>query len=154
MPVARMIGPDDLLDMGRHMVVADNDENQGDQARDEDAGDPDPATEAMLFDESGDTFGDEGLPRPGGDFTEDERADPDGVIAGTNREHQQKFRWWALGVIAGLCVFFALATLLFATLASGEAATQVASDMAKTAIPTLLTLLGTAVAWAFKSERD
>lgn len=87
-------------------------------------------------------------------FVENEEADPTGVVAATKRKHEQKFRWWALGVIAGLCVFFALSTLLVAALASGEAAGQVASDTAKTAIPTLLTLLGTAVAWAFKSEKD
>ncbi|OKH65368.1 hypothetical protein EB72_06935 [Mycobacterium sp. SWH-M1] len=81
-------------------------------------------------------------------------ADPTDVVAATKRQHVQKFRWWALGVIAGLCVFFALATLLVGALASGEAAGRISSDMAKTAIPTLLTLLGTAVAWAFKSEKD
>ncbi|KKE99407.1 hypothetical protein [Mycolicibacterium obuense] len=88
------------------------------------------------------------------DFIEDEEADPADIVAATDPKHEQKFRWWALGVIAGLCIFFALATLLVGTLTTKEAAAQIASDMAKTAIPTLLTLLGTAVAWAFKSEKD
>lgn len=68
--------------------------------------------------------------------------------------HQRRFRWVALVAIAGLCVFFAVATLTASLLASTDAQIQVASDIAKTAIPTLLTLLGTAVAWAFKGERD
>ncbi|MEC4845691.1 hypothetical protein R2325_03290 [Mycobacteroides chelonae] len=68
--------------------------------------------------------------------------------------HQRRFRWVALVAIAGLCVFFAVATLTASLLASTDAQVQVASDIAKTAIPTLLTLLGTAVAWAFKGERD
>lgn len=91
---------------------------------------------------------------PADDFIEDEEADPTDVVAATDPKHEQKFRWWALGVIAGLCIFFALATLLVGTLTTKDAAAQIASDMAKTAIPTLLTLLGTAVAWAFKSEKD
>ena len=91
---------------------------------------------------------------PADDFIEDEEADPADVVAATDPKHEQKFRWWALGVIAGLCIFFALSTLLIGALATREAAAQIASDMAKTAIPTLLTLLGTAVAWAFKSEKD
>lgn len=97
---------------------------------------------------------DDDADHPVDDLVEDEEADPAGVVVDTDPKHEQKFRWWALGVIAGLCVFFALSTLLVAALATGEAAGQVASDMAKTAIPTLLTLLGTAVAWAFKSEKD
>jgi hypothetical protein len=83
-------------------------------------------------------------------FTEHEKAGPPEKFADTEREHQRKFRWWALGIIAALCVFFSITTLLFANLASDPAEIQVASDMAKTSIPTLLTLLGAAVAWAFK----
>ena len=87
-------------------------------------------------------------------ITEYEPSAPPEKLADTEHKHEQKFRWWALGVIAALCVFFGLATLLVASLASGDAAIQVASDIAKFSIPTLLTLLGTAVAWAFKSEKD
>ncbi|QZH69597.1 hypothetical protein [Mycolicibacterium farcinogenes] len=65
---------------------------------------------------------------------------------------KHRFRWWALGIIATLCLLTGTGTLLTAALSTHDGATQVASDIAKTAIPTLLTLLGTATAWAFKSE--
>lgn len=87
-------------------------------------------------------------------FRSDEPAAPPEPLAGTEREHQRKFRWWALIVISTLCVFFGLATLLVGALASQQESIQMAGDVAKTSIPTLLTLLGTAVAWAFKSEKD
>lgn len=100
------------------------------------------------------TAAERAVPVSAGEITENESAAPPEKLAKTEHEHQQKFRWWALGVIASLCVFFGLATLLFANLASDPAEVQVASDIAKTSIPALLTLLGTAVAWAFKSEKD
>lgn len=74
------------------------------------------------------------------------------VTTSKHSEPKHRFRWWALGTIAVLFVLTGIGTLLTAALSTHDGATQVASDIAKTAIPTLLTLLGTATAWAFKSE--
>ncbi|MBB3753618.1 hypothetical protein FHT44_006140 [Mycolicibacterium sp. BK634] len=123
--------------------MVDSDLDRDDAAGDDQHGEEIDDHSAGVADTSSDPF-----------FTADEDAAPPQQIAGTEREHQKKFRWWALGVIAALCVFFGLTTLLFAAHAPNKDAIQVASDMAKTSIPTLLTLLGTAVAWAFKSEKD
>jgi hypothetical protein len=87
-------------------------------------------------------------------WSSDEPANPPEKLAATEHEHQRKFRWWALIIIAALCAFFGVATLLVGALASKDESIRMASDVAKTSIPTLLTLLGTAVAWAFKSEKD
>lgn len=74
------------------------------------------------------------------------------VTTSKHSEPKHRFRWWALGTITVLVVLTGTGTLLTAALSTHDGATQVASDIAKTAIPTLLTLLGTATAWAFKSE--
>jgi len=65
-------------------------------------------------------------------------------------EHRRRFQWFALGAITGLTIFFCLSTLVTAALSHD--AVPLAQDMSKAAIPALLTLLGTCVAWAFKSE--
>lgn len=137
------------------MTVANNENHGGHELDDGDtAQESESAGQEVLQDETAQGVEEDQAEDQAEDLIENEEADPTDVVAATDPKHEQKFRWWALGVIAGLCVFFALATLLVAALASGEAAGQIASDMAKTAIPTLLTLLGTAVAWAFKSEKD
>ncbi|OBB18028.1 hypothetical protein A5761_08915 [Mycolicibacterium setense] len=79
-------------------------------------------------------------------------AAPTPVTTSKQSVPKHRFRWWALGIIAVLFVLTGTGTLLTAALSTHDGATQVASDIAKTAIPTLLTLLGTATAWAFKSE--
>lgn len=72
--------------------------------------------------------------------------------------HKEGFRNLALVIIAALIVFFTVATLGTALYAeahlSNDTITTFASDLAKTAIPTLIALLGTAAAWAFKEDKD
>jgi hypothetical protein len=105
-------------------------------------------------------------PEPGDPFEENVRAVGRPVVAQPlpKTPFKQWFQNRSLWVIAGLIVFFALATLGTAVGAAfipdeHDAARNtviaLASDIAKSAIPTLIALLGTAAAWAFKdSEKD
>lgn len=74
------------------------------------------------------------------------------------KPHKERFQNTALFVIFWLIVFFTVATLGTALYAEahfpGDTLTTFASDLAKTAIPTLIALLGTAAAWAFKEDKD
>lgn len=151
----------DLLDVREAVVVVDegaegaNHVNGGAQDDEQDERrklDPQPGESGDLIETEDAAEGAVPVTRSG--FVSNEPAAPPENLAKTEHEHQQQFRWWALGIIAALCVFFGLATLFFANFASSPDEVQVASDIAKTSIPTLLTLLGTAVAWAFKSEKD
>jgi hypothetical protein len=71
----------------------------------------------------------------------------------TEPEHRQ---WWFRNmtflVIALLVALVVLATLI--TTAFVPSAGSLATDIAKSAIPALITLLGTAVTWAFRSGKE
>ena len=69
-------------------------------------------------------------------------------------KHEQKIRRWTLVIVAALIAFSIGATLLAADLASSDAKAQVAGDIAKLSVPTLLALLGGAVAWAYRRNGD
>lgn len=93
---------------------------------------------------------------------ENYKASDEPVVALRPGRPKDSFRKRSLLVISGLIVFFTVITLgtaLFAATylddSQRNGITTLASDIAKTAIPTLIALLGTAAAWAFKdSEKD
>lgn len=66
------------------------------------------------------------------------------------RKHLQTFQTMSFLVIGGLVALVIMAALL-ATVVQPTAG-PLATDIAKTALPALITLLGTAIAWAFRSE--
>ena len=74
------------------------------------------------------------------------------------KPHKEGFRNRALFFIFWLIIFFTVATLGTAIYAEGhfpgDTIPTFAADLAKTAIPTLIALLGTAAAWAFKEDKD
>lgn len=89
---------------------------------------------------------------PSEDLVEHEPADPEYVAAEV--AHERKIRWVVLAVIAGLIAFSMGATLLATLLSSDDTEAQIAGDIAKLSIPTLLTLLGAAVAWAYRRNNN
>ncbi|MHA0290200.1 hypothetical protein ACXYX3_27670 (plasmid) [Mycobacterium sp. C3-094] len=91
---------------------------------------------------------------PSDDLVEHEEADPGYVVAAEVAAHERKIRWVVLAVIAGLIAFSIGATLLATLLSSDDTEAQIAGDIGKLSIPTLLTLLGAAVAWAYRRNNN
>lgn len=100
-------------------------------------------------------LGAEGSPVPiVEEIVEHENANTNAVGTDIEREHQQKIRRWTLVLIGSLIAFCVAATLLVTALSSNDTEAQVAGDVAKLTVPTLLTLLGATVAWAYRRNGD
>lgn len=66
-------------------------------------------------------------------------------------EHRRRFQMLAFKYVAALVAFVTLATLGLSALAPEVGG--LAIEISKTSLPALFTLLGTAVAWAFRSDQ-
>jgi predicted anti-sigma-YlaC factor YlaD len=66
-------------------------------------------------------------------------------------EHRRRFQMLAFKYVAALVAFVTLATLGISAIAPEVGGLAV--EISKTSLPALFTLLGTAVAWAFRSDQ-
>jgi len=66
-------------------------------------------------------------------------------------QHRRKFQMLAFKYVAALVVFVTLATLAISAVA--PEVSGLAVEISKISLPALFTLLGTAVAWAFRSDQ-
>lgn len=66
-------------------------------------------------------------------------------------EHRRRFQMLAFKYVAALVVVVTLATLTISAVV--PEVNGLATEISKTSLPALFTLLGTAVAWAFRSDQ-